>query len=270
MLGFLGPALGAIGSFIGSNKTNKANARINAQNIALQKQFAQQGIQWKVADAKAAGIHPLAALGAQTHSFAPQSIGMDYRQYGQMGQDIGRAVQTAAGGSERKRLALYNENVRQLNLKNMELQNALLASQVAKSTQAGQVPRTGVGSRMLVDGQANGGSETPGIVKDLPQRRTVSNPERLWETPAAVPDVSWARTKGGHTRIPSPDVKRAIEDMLPLEVEWYIRNKVLPMFQWNSNPPVPRKKGHHWRMNPFTGNYYQTKRRRPWEHYRSK
>jgi hypothetical protein len=268
MLAALPGILSAVGGFIGTNKTNKANRRINAQNIQLQKQFAQQGIQWRVADAKAAGIHPLAALGAQTHSFAPQSIGMDYRQYGQMGQDIGRAMQTAAGASEAKRLAMYNEKVRQLNLKNMELQNGMLASQIAKNTQAGQVPRTGVGSHMLVDGQTNSGSAPAGLVIDDPQRRTVSNPERLWETPASVPDVSWARTKGGHTRIPSTDVKRAIEDMLPLEIEWYIRNKVLPMFQSGSHPPVKLKKGHQWRINPFTGNYYQSPRKRPWHYYR--
>ncbi len=269
MLNFLPAALSFAGGLIGQNKQNKANRQINEQNIRLQKEFAQSGITWRVADAKRAGIHPLAALGAQTHSYAPQSIGMDYSNMGRMGQDIGRAISTAAGGSQRRRLEQYNEKVRQLNLKNMELRNAALASQIAVNTQSGQVPRTGIGSRMLVDGQTDSGSAVPGLVKDVPQRRTISNPERLWETPAAVPDVSWTRTKGGYARIPSPDVKRAIEDMLPLELEWYIRNKVAPLFsRRGTTPPVPRKKGHYWRVNPFTGNYYQSSRRRPWEHMR--
>lgn len=270
----LGSILGAVGSFIGMNKTNKANQRINAQNIALQKEFAQSGISWRVADAKRAGIHPLAALGAQTHSFAPQSIGMDYRQMGQMGQDLGRAMQTAAGSSERKQLALYNEKARALNLRNMELQNDLLASQVAKNTQAGQVPRVGIGSPMLVDGQGNsgtGGSTPPGmLVQDVPQRRTVSNPQRLWETPAAVPDVTWGRSRHGWHRLPSEDTKRLIEDMLPLELEWYVRNRVMPYFTdkaYGAPTHVPLKKGHNWVPTPY-GTYYQRRRKNPWHYMR--
>jgi len=61
----LGPILGAasslIGGIMGQNSQNnaiKSQENMAAQNIALQKEFAQSGIQWKVADAKAAGVHP--------------------------------------------------------------------------------------------------------------------------------------------------------------------------------------------------------------------
>lgn len=50
-------AIGGIFDSISDSKTAK-------ENIKLQKQFAQTGIQWKVADAKKAGIHPVYALGA--------------------------------------------------------------------------------------------------------------------------------------------------------------------------------------------------------------
>lgn len=39
-----------------------------------QKEFAQNGIRWKVEDANRAGIHPLAALGAMPASFTPVSL----------------------------------------------------------------------------------------------------------------------------------------------------------------------------------------------------
>lgn len=52
-----------------------------------QAQMAQQGIQWKVADAKAAGIHPLYALGASTHSYQPQAV-----MSGGSWQDVGRSI----------------------------------------------------------------------------------------------------------------------------------------------------------------------------------
>ena len=51
------------------------NNRRQDQQSDLQREFAQNGIRWKVADAEAAGIHPLAALGAQTTPYQPVSIG---------------------------------------------------------------------------------------------------------------------------------------------------------------------------------------------------
>jgi hypothetical protein len=61
------PLLGAASAF--SDYENARNTRkANEANIALQREFAQKSIQWKTADAKAAGLHPLAALGAQTNT----------------------------------------------------------------------------------------------------------------------------------------------------------------------------------------------------------
>lgn len=67
-----------------------ANRKAANRNIDMQREFAQNGIQWRVADAKAAGIHPLYALGGGGASFSPvQSVGgLDLTG---MGQDLGRA-----------------------------------------------------------------------------------------------------------------------------------------------------------------------------------
>ena len=60
-----GSVLGQVaGAIIGGNSTSSANSA----NIGMNYDFAKNGIQWRVEDAKKAGIHPLAALGAQTHS----------------------------------------------------------------------------------------------------------------------------------------------------------------------------------------------------------
>lgn len=48
------------------NRKNRQNA--NAANVNLNKEFAQNSIQWRVEDAKQAGIHPLYAMGASTSS----------------------------------------------------------------------------------------------------------------------------------------------------------------------------------------------------------
>jgi len=60
----------------------------------LQKDFAKKGIRWRVADAQAAGLHPLAALGASIASPSPTSTGGGKSDYGiaQAGQQIGRAL----------------------------------------------------------------------------------------------------------------------------------------------------------------------------------
>jgi len=76
-------------------------------NYHHQKEFAQEGIRWKVADAKAAGLHPLAALGAQTMSFQPSSAGGipgyggDYG-LGEAGQNISRAMSAKKTEGERQ------------------------------------------------------------------------------------------------------------------------------------------------------------------------
>lgn len=44
------------------------------KNYNMQKEFAKMGVQWKIENAKEAGIHPLAALGAQTKSASPISV----------------------------------------------------------------------------------------------------------------------------------------------------------------------------------------------------
>lgn len=105
----------------------------------LQKEFAQKGIQWKVADAKAAGIHPLAALGAQTTSYAPTSVGD--LGLSSMGQDIGRAVDSARSATGK--VGAHN-TMTKLAVERSGLENELLKTKIASErrllTQPGTPP----------------------------------------------------------------------------------------------------------------------------------
>lgn len=82
-----------------------AQNKQQAREYDRQKEFAQNGIRWRVEDAKAAGIHPLAALGAHTMSYSPQAVtGADYGigDLGQaFGQNIDRAVNAKTTQMER-------------------------------------------------------------------------------------------------------------------------------------------------------------------------
>lgn len=128
-------ASGAL-SFFGASQANKANAAQAAANMQAQREFAKHGIRWKVNDAREAGIHPLYALGAQTTSFSPVSVGATNEMAGPaaalagMSQDISRSIN--ATRTQPERVAAIEQTYNQLTLQNMGLKNELLASQIAK------------------------------------------------------------------------------------------------------------------------------------------
>lgn len=104
----VGGAIGAVGSLLGGNMAANNQQALAGMNYEAQKEFAQNGIRWKVADAKAAGIHPLYALGASTQGYSPSGgYGGDYGisdAFNQFGQGISRAVEAKQTKEERDRL----------------------------------------------------------------------------------------------------------------------------------------------------------------------
>lgn len=107
---------------LGINSGNQAYANTLAyQQQQFERQAAQQGIQWRVADAKAAGISPLVALGAPT--FNPGAIGVSGSNFDNplaaagaglsgMGQDISRAAMAAQTENTRMQTVLAAEKIR--------------------------------------------------------------------------------------------------------------------------------------------------------------
>lgn len=139
-----GALVGAGSNLLGGLLGRRSSDRAAAQNLKQQREFAQKGIRWRVADAKAAGLHPLYALGAQTHSFQPitvqDSLGPALSA---AGQDISRAMYQSASAGDRAAAKVQAA----LQTENMGLQNDLLRAQIAK-LQGGQVsppiPNVGV------------------------------------------------------------------------------------------------------------------------------
>lgn len=128
-----------VSGFLNRSAAKDAAAQQQAQfnaNMQMQKDFAQQGVRWKVADAKAAGIHPLYALGAQTISPSPISVGGGSADTSlgdmakNMGQDLSRAVHATRTQEERD--DAYATTVKAMNVQRMGLENDLLAAQTAK------------------------------------------------------------------------------------------------------------------------------------------
>lgn len=147
----LGAILGGIGSIVGS-VLNKKSADKQSK---MQKEFAQEGIQWKVADAVKAGLHPLAALGANTMSYSPVQVGDMSSTLGDMGQNVGRAIEATANGSERA-----TGKIGVLQLERASLENDLLRTQIASQqaqlrAQVGPPMPSDGGAGQLIPGQGN-------------------------------------------------------------------------------------------------------------------
>lgn len=124
---------------IGSLAGNLVGAIMGGQDDggrSAQYDFAQHAIEWKVKDAQAAGIHPLYALGAPTMSFQPTVTGGAGwgDSLSSMGQNIDDAL--ARGMPREGQLDAMDKAAKGLQLKNYELQNELLATQIAKMRQS--------------------------------------------------------------------------------------------------------------------------------------
>lgn len=124
------PFLGPISDLVGGHLNRKESRAQQDQNDAMQREFAQMGVRWKVEDAKRAGVHPLFALGAQTTGYTPNPVISDsYSEIGRAGQNISDAV-TRAGTSQHERLRRNLE----LEVLRSQAQHSYAEASVAEST----------------------------------------------------------------------------------------------------------------------------------------
>lgn len=276
-MSFLGSIIGGIGSLLGGSMQQQgaikggkiaahATLKANRQNLKYQKQFAQRGIRWRVRDARDAGIHPLAALGAQTASFSPSFVGATQAGEGvaqgaaAMGQGISRAA-TALGDID-DRQSDFVLALQKLQLENMSLQNSALASQIAQINQPGTPPAAPPASvnRYLIDGQ--GGSVAGGAkgVETVPLTRLASDPDKNWQEAGSLVDKGWLRTADGWAPVKSKDAMDRMDDDTVGSLQHAIRNQLVPIISGNMDErgPFKLRPGYHWASNPFTGNWWVT------------
>lgn len=94
--------IAAAASLAGGALSGDRSRKSAHEQMDFQREFAQMGIRWRVADAKAAGIHPLYALGSSGASAAPISVGDSYGPaLAQAGQDLSRAFSATRTQQER-------------------------------------------------------------------------------------------------------------------------------------------------------------------------
>lgn len=156
----LGELISAGASLLGGLFGNQQRAEGQNREIELQKEFAQNGVRWKVEDAARAGVHPLAALGATGASYSPVGLGENdtAASLSAAGQDFGRAIESTRTAPER--MSAYNSKVEALTLDRMGLENTLLRAQILGATQPRNPPFPVAGSDTPMPGQGNSSEGT--------------------------------------------------------------------------------------------------------------
>lgn len=252
-MGAFGDLFGAVGDIFGTLSAENQNRDAAARATDAQVEAAKNSIQWRVADAKAAGVNPVYALGSPGISISPATAFVDPQAHGSMardlGQDLGRAIH--AGKSKKERwfdasdVDASNDSatMRALTLKHADLENQLLASQIARNNQPGTGPgpgEFGLSNDPLVDAQ--------------PARPVVQGRSRGAD-PGGINDYSFVRDANGNLAItPSNDVNQRIQDNLPEELQWQWRNRIAPFLGVGSNQPAqpspkefPLPSGYYWK-----------------------
>lgn len=234
--GLAGNALGALTSSANAGAANSAANQNMWQQYQFQKEFAQNGIRWKVADAQAAGIHPLFALGGSTSTYTPTSYvgGQDNSpQYlSNMGQDVSRAISATQTAPERK-LSDFDRARQVQELERGGLTNDLLRTQIA-SAQA-RLSSTQVGPPL----PASTSPVAPAVAGVYePKPPEVLNPQPSNSGAQAgptQPSVRWERNMDGSV-VPMPTAN--MDDFSsPGYTNWQFQNRILPFFRGDEVGP---------------------------------
>lgn len=293
--GLASAALGAAGSIAGGllsgggGSSGAATEWLWKKNYQAQKEFAQNGIRWKVDDAKAAGLHPLAALGSGSF-FSPsgsigvdQTGGKDYSWLGDVGQNIGRAIDAKATAEERAKAEAVNDEANGLKLENMRLQNEQIkldmATQLARDVTASQravrntaLPPAMPSLRTRADGAmvgtvmpGQGDSTASSLFTVKPAEIVANDPQRTHQEAASVPEVRFARTSdGGYSPMRSQALEEALEDDYLGSLAWNVRNRIAPSAWDTLGTPPPDSflpPGHdRWTFNMFKQAWYPVRK----------
>lgn len=226
----VGDVLSTIGNLWSTSQTNKAA-----------KTAATHAIQWRVQDAKKAGISPIYALGASGATMGPTAVA-DFSGLAQAGQDLTAARVRAMDRNERRDAALAALKVtpeqrlaNQLALKHADLENQLLASQIARL----QHDQVGPSSPMVMGSMSPGGGSQR--VRPRPAEPVINSPNNNAREAGVITDYGYAATdRGGLSVTLSDDMYQRVQDNLPQELQWAWRNQVMPAIGGH-RPPDPRE-----------------------------
>lgn len=142
-----GSLIGAGSSLLGGALGASSSRNLNDRQIDLQKEFARKGVRWRVADAKAAGIHPLAALGLTGSSYSPSF------STNPMGAALAEAGQTVGSGVRQNRISPVEKSI--INKNNAEADFARASAAASLQARSNQSQNSPVSSVSVAEPQNN-------------------------------------------------------------------------------------------------------------------
>lgn len=246
----LGSIVSAVGSIAGGILGANSAQNVAGMNYEAQKEFAQNGIRWKVEDAKRAGIHPLYALGASTQGYSPTAgytgdfgisdaaahFGQGYERAQQAKmtkeerdkQDVRDAIQDMAALEDLNQKRRMNDA--QIRLANSEIfRNFALSTNALRKT--GLPPAMPGGLGGVIAGQGNSyatGQTTPEISSVVTSEKGTPSVQA-----GSPPDVRFYRTiSGGRAPLPTEDAADAMDAAFGSGLQWSFRNNIIP---WLAN-----------------------------------
>lgn len=244
-----------------------------AANAALQKDFAMNGIQWKVDDARNAGLHPLFALGGGS-SFSPSPISVGtsvpslsaspsgaspggiglpglpsatggVNPFAGMGQNLTRAIMATQSSEDRSKDALHA-----LSMERGQLENDLLRSRIAlvnaQIGRAGMPTGESVPQGQVIVGPLGKYEPDPAqVVTVVPDG--IRGPTGTSAGPPG-PSRQFVVSGGGLVAMPSKNLQ-IDEFTSPGGVTWFMDNRVWPQVSMSARKdakPTAAEFLHHY------------------------
>lgn len=276
------------GLFGGGGKGKQGDAERFAEK-QLHTQM-QKAIQWRVQDAREAGVHPLAALGASVSATPATPVGgsSDGDRYnlaaslGELGQSIVRAIGANMSEEERDRASM-----RALQLEEQELTNEQLRFNLQQMRNSvapppdhwsmyggtGPIPR----GAPIEAVRLHPGASAAGLVENKPSE-VIRNAEGVPGQEAGTsPELQWMRTNKGWVAMPSTHWN--MDDVSsPGTFGWLLRNRMYPAIPYQAvksmTPPrdpqgnsVLPKGAKGWLYDPISTEWTPTYEDRPWHPY---
>lgn len=230
-------AIAAAGaSALGSYLNNKAKSDAYNDSMAFsreqfeyQKALHQNQIQWRVEDAKKAGVHPMAALGLSSMSFSPVSSASapEYDNWlGDIGQSADYAITKAKDKKQQAEAFALQQKGLSLDLEGKELDNAMKREELEAfrmklaTNQAIGTPAAPGQAMSLIDGQND--SQKVNVV---PAEVTASAKTGL--EAGVNPEVAYVRKpNGGVRKVMSDAAKERLEEDMLGTIGWNLENRI--------------------------------------------
>lgn len=267
---------GFAGSLISSAMENSASKRAAQQQAHFQEEFAKKGIRWRVRDAIKAGIHPLAALGANTISYSPVSVGTSTPDFGKFGQDITRAM-FAKSTPEERILADINLRLKAEELKQAGISTGILQEELRKLRSVPGMPSPRHDAYGTVE---SFNPDMPGMPGVSYQDMEIPYSSQPGFAAGAYPQNMWVVTAdGGVDYMPGEEIGDAMDSDIFQKMKYAfgrawnhssaIVNGYLKPTKWvtsfvrelrNRKPNLPLGKDEEWRYHPGKDKWYRTKR----------